>query len=246
MENCKNCGAEVQGAYCSHCGEKAKVERITFLYIWNETAYFFTHLKKGFLFTSWSMLIRPGSTVKNFIEGKRKPYQPPVSYGLIWIAIFILFLYWIQKVFGENVVIDYKEYFGPAATTQFAISHLGMVLLILIPFQTLYLWLLVTKKWHYYFETMIAVLYALGTIIQLQFLFAVVVLIMHLLTGTSVALQASDPQKILYLLWVIISMIKLYPVKQKFLRVAGFVLLAFGTFTLWRLYGFPNVAKWFF
>lgn len=235
----------MQDHYCSHCGEKALVERITFQFIRDEVLYFFTHLKKGFLFTTLSMIVRPGRTVKNYIEGKRKPYQPPVSYVLIWIAAYILLLYWIQKMFGENAAIDYKEYFGPSATTQFAISHLGLVLVVLIPVQTLYLWLLVTKKYYYYFETMIAILYSLGTIIFLQAVFALVALMFHIITGTSVELQISDPQKVLYLSWFIIDTIKLYPVKQKFLRALGFVLLAFGTFTLWRIYGFPNVADWF-
>lgn len=241
----KNCEAEVQDNICTHCGEKARMERITFKFIRDEVLYFFTHLKKGFLYTTLSMIVRPGRTVKNFIEGKRKPYQPPVSYILIWIAAYILLLYWIQKIFGENAAIDYKEYFGPSATTQFAFSHPGYIWVILIPIQTLYLWLLVTKKFNYYFITMIAVPNALGTIIFLQAVFALIVLLIHLITRSSVNLQISDPQKIFFLSWFIIDTIKLYPVKQKFLRVLGFVLPAFGTFTLWRMVGFPNVADWF-
>lgn len=235
---------ELGDLYCGRCGQKGKVERITLLFIWHEIVHFFTHLEKGFLFTSWSMLIRPGVTAKNFIEGKRKPYQRPVSYILIWTAVYILFLYWLEKWFGQNVVINYKEYFGPGATTRFAISNLSIVLAILIPFQALYLWLLVTKKKYYYVETIIAVIYSLGTLIMLQFVFAVVVFFIHLISGVSVDLQYSDPVKILYILWFMVDFIKLYTVKLKLLRVIGYVILAFGTFTLWRLYGVPVVAEW--
>ncbi|HEY6064396.1 MAG TPA: DUF3667 domain-containing protein, partial [Chitinophagaceae bacterium] len=87
MRHCKNCGEELHGTYCSHCGQKAREERITFRFIWTEAIHFFTHIEHGFLFTSWSMLVRPGATVKNFIEGKRKPYQSPVSYFLVWTAV---------------------------------------------------------------------------------------------------------------------------------------------------------------
>ena len=245
MKHCKNCGKELHGLYCSHCGQKAREERITFRYIWAEIIHFFTHIEKGFLFTSWSMLLRPGITVKNFIEGKRKLYQSPVSYFLIWTAVYILFLYWIEKTFGKNAAINYKEYFGPGATTRFAVSHLSIVLTILIPFQAFYLWLLVTKKKYYYFETMIAIIYVLGTIILVQFAFAVVAVLIHVIDGASVDLKFSDPQKVIYLSWFIADFIKLQPVKQKFLKATGFVILAFGTFTLWRLYGFPEIARWF-
>ena len=245
MKVCKNCGTELSDLYCGHCGQKAKVERITLLFIWHEIVHFFTHIEKGFFFTTGSMLIRPGSTAKNFIEGRRKHYQQPVSYILIWAAIYILFLYWLEKWFGENVAINYKEYFGPQATTKFAISHLSILLAILIPFQALYLWLLVTKKKYNYVETAIAVIYSLGTLIMLQFVFAVIVFIIHIISGASVDLQYSDALKVLFLIWFITDFVKLYPVKMKLLRAIGFVILAFGTFTLWRLYGVPRVAGWF-
>jgi hypothetical protein len=43
--------------YCSHCGQKAKAERITFRYLCTETIHLFTHIEEGFLFTSGSMLV---------------------------------------------------------------------------------------------------------------------------------------------------------------------------------------------
>lgn len=233
------------GLYCSHCGQKAKLERISFSYVWHEIFHFFTHIEKGFLFTSIRMLIRPGRTVTDFIYGRRKKYQTPVSYFLIWITIYILFLFWIEKAFGENVVINYKEYFGPSATTKFAISHLSIVLTILIPFQALYLFLLVTRKKYNYFETMVATVYSLGTIIMLQFVFAVAALIVHIIGSISVDLMISDSLKIGYLLWFVSDLIKFFPVNYKFIRTVLFFILAFGTFSLWRLYGLPALIHYF-
>lgn len=169
MKHCKNCGETLHDLYCSHCGQKARVGRITIIYLWNDIFHFFTHFEKGFLFTSLQMLQSPGKTITRFIYGKRKSYQPPVSYFLIWTTIFILFLYWIEKVYGENKVINYRDYFGPGATTRIAISHLSIVLTVIMPFQAFYLYLLVTKKVYNYFETMVATIYSLGTVILLQF-----------------------------------------------------------------------------
>src|SRR6187399_2864292 len=111
MKHCKNCGKSLNDVFCSHCGQKTNVERISWKYIWHEVIHFFTHMEKGFLYTSRQLLFSPGKTVKEFIEGKRKNYQPPVSYFLIWIGLYLLLLYFTEKIFGENNVVDFKQYF---------------------------------------------------------------------------------------------------------------------------------------
>ena len=246
MEYCKNCGTKLCDVYCSHCGQKAAAERITVRYVFHEFFHFFTHVEHGFLYTSWQLLIKPGKTVKEFIDGKRKIHQSLVSYFLIWTTIYILFLYWIEKFFGENVAINYKQYFGPDATTRFAMSHLSIVLIVVMPFQTLYLYLLVTRKQYYYFETLVATIYSLGTVILLQFVFALGAVLIHLLTGATADLRVSDAFKIIYISWFIFDVIKLFPVNYKFLRAVVFIILAFGTFTLWRMYALPAVIDWLF
>ena len=124
-----------------------------------------------------------------------------------------------------------------------AISNLSIVLTVVIPFQALYLFLLVTRRSYNYFETIVCTIYSLGTIIQFQFVFAVIALVYHLLNSRPVDLQISDSFKILYLIWFVLDTIRLYSVKYKFVRAVGFIVLAFGTFTLWRLYGFPVFMK---
>ena len=244
MSFCKNCGEKVVGSYCSHCGQKTIEARISFHYIWHEVLHFFTHFEKGFLFTSWSMLVTPGKVVTDFVKGKRKIYQPPVSFFLIWITMYLLLLYIAEKVFGENVVVDYKEYFGPSSTTKFAVSHLSIVLLVVIPFQALYFYWLVAWKKYNYFESLVVAMYYLGTVILLQCVFVILAIVIRPLAGTSIALIYSDPLKILYLAWAVSDTIKLFRVKNKVIRVVLFAVLAFGTFTLWRLYGVPAIIEW--
>ena len=245
MQYCKNCGKAVLHSYCSHCGQKANLHRITAHYIWHEVFHFFTHLETGFLFTSYCMLTRPAKTVKDFIDGKRKTHQAPVSYFLIWITIYILFLYLLENWFGENEVINYKEYFGPSSTTRFAISHLSIVLTLVIPIQALYLYLLATKKNYNYFETLVATIYAVGTIILLQVVFSVIALIFYTLTGTTVDLLLSDGFKGLYMIWFVAGIVKMTTERNKLVRTILLCLLFFATFTVWRLYGFPGLATWF-
>jgi len=92
---------------------------------------------------------------------------------------------------------------------------------------------------------MVAVIYSLGTLISLQFVFAIVALVIHLITRGSIDLKISDFLKVLYLGWFITDTIRLYPVKLKLLRVIVYIILAFGTFTVWRLYAFPELVKVF-
>jgi hypothetical protein len=97
MSFCKNCGEKVVGSYCSHCGQKTIEQRISFHYISHEVLHFFTHFEKGFLFTSWNMLAKPGKVVTDFVKGKRKIYQPPVSFFLIWITMYLLLIVYSSK-----------------------------------------------------------------------------------------------------------------------------------------------------
>jgi hypothetical protein len=245
MKFCKNCGHPVHELYCPYCGQKTKPQKITFSFLSRELIHFFTHLEKGFLFTSYQMVIRPGETTKNFIDGKRKNYQSPVSYFLIWTTIFILFLYAIEKIFGADRVVRYRDYFGPSVATKLAISNLSIVLTVIIPFQALYLFLLVTKRSYNYFETMVASIYSIGTIILFQFIFALFAVSYFLIESKPVDLRISDSFKIIYLSWFILDTIRLYPLKHKFIRAISFCVLAFGTFTAWRLWGFPLFIRLF-
>lgn len=246
MDLCINCGKAVSGFYCSNCGQKIRQERITFHHIWHGLVHFFTHAEEGFFYTTKQMIISPGVAVKGFIEGKRKNHQTPVSYFLIWNAAYILLLYIIGKIAGENKVVNFSEYFGPAEKTRFAISHLNIILFFLLPFQALYLYLVLMRKLYNYFESLVVVFYSIGTLLFWQIIFVLLAIPVFLLTGYSIHIQWSDIFKFLYVGWFIIDFVNLLPVRQKVLRIIMVMLLVLGTFTAWRLYVYPSVAELFF
>ena len=246
MQVCKNCGTIVNGIYCVHCGQKAIVEKISFQYIWHGLIHFFTHAEHGFFYTTQQMIVNPGCAVKDFLEGKRKDHQTPVSYFLIWNAIYLLLLYIVGKSFGENQVVNFAEYFGPAEKTKFAVSHLNIVLILLLPFQALYIWLVIMFRNYNYFESFVAVLYAVGTLLLWQCVFVLLAIPVSLLTADSVNIQWSDIFKALYIGWFMFDFIKLLSIKYKAIRVVVVLLLIFITFTAWRLVVFPYVAELFF
>ena len=246
MKICRNCGASANGPYCSNCGQKPIPERITLHYIGHEVAHFFTHAEKGFFFTSWKLLKTPGTVIKNFIDGKRKDYQKPVSYYLIWITVYSLILYLLEKGFGENKVVSFADYFGPGETTKFAISHLNIVLTLLLPVQAIYVYVFLMRKRYNYVEGLVAVLYSIGTVMLLQTFFVLMALILFLFTNDPVNAVISDVLKLLYIGWALFDLAKVLPIKSKYLRAVTTLLSMLVTFTAWRLYVSPTFTNLFF
>jgi hypothetical protein len=245
MKHCKNCNTELLGNYCYKCGQKSKVEKITLKYLVHDVFHFFTHIESGFLFTSIQMLKAPGTTVKQFINGKRKPYQSPLSYYIIWTAIYLLLLLVIEELFGKGTVISYDNYFGSGIATDFAIKHLSSVLAVLLPIFSFYFWIIAAKRTYNYLESLVCVIYALGTIILAQSAFVLFAVIFYLFTHRSVELFISDAFKITYLLWFVYSSVQVIHVNKKLIRFIVTAALMFGTFTLWRLKIFPWIAVHF-
>lgn len=98
---CLNCEHVFKGKFCPNCGQKATIKRLTATALFEEVFHFFTHLEKGFPFTTWSFLIKPGISSLNYISGKRKKYQAPVSYFLIWTGLYIIL---------HNTIVNYFQY----------------------------------------------------------------------------------------------------------------------------------------
>jgi len=95
---CLNCNAPVDENYCSRCGQKVEVKRLSWHILGEEIFHFFTHIEKGFLKTTIQLVTHPGRLCKNYLDGKRKAYHKPVSFLLIWITIY-LFTWYISGHF---------------------------------------------------------------------------------------------------------------------------------------------------
>ncbi|MDZ4709346.1 MAG: hypothetical protein SH818_13190 [Saprospiraceae bacterium] len=65
-----------------------------------------------------------------------------------------------------------------------------------------------------------------------------------LVSGLSLMLGISDILKAAYLVWFVYKIFKFFLGQLKWISAILFSILAFGTFTVWRLYGVPEQAKW--
>ena len=84
---CKNCDATSEGKFCSNCGQKLEIHRITIGFVTHEFLHAVTHADKGFIMLVKSLILRPGIVAKEYIEGKRKKYFNPLSFLVIMSAI---------------------------------------------------------------------------------------------------------------------------------------------------------------
>ena len=83
---CLNCGTQVDGRYCPRCGQEYGSTRITWRSLYDEAVSIFIGdsifsekdavVRYGILRTLWSILIRPTTTVREYLAGKQVQIRP--------------------------------------------------------------------------------------------------------------------------------------------------------------------------
>jgi hypothetical protein len=101
--NCKNCGHSVDGKFCSHCGQNSKVDRINLLNFLNEISESVFQINKGFFYTTRELFVRPGNSLNEFLNGKRKNHFKPIAYVLTLSTIYFL----ATQVTNQNTWLDH-------------------------------------------------------------------------------------------------------------------------------------------
>ncbi len=100
--NCKNCGEIVEGRYCSQCGQHSNVGKITMSNLAKDFSSSVFQVNKGFFYTLLEMSTRPGTSIKEYLEGKRKRHFKPITYVLTVSTIYFL----ISQITGQNTWMD--------------------------------------------------------------------------------------------------------------------------------------------
>lgn len=87
---CISCGNEHEDKFCSNCGEKSNIPKITLQSTIKGTFTTLTNMDKGFLFNIKNLIINPRSVIQTYIKGKRKGVFNPVSFLIITITIYLI------------------------------------------------------------------------------------------------------------------------------------------------------------
>ncbi len=100
--DCKNCGEIVEGNFCPNCGQSSKVKRINFFNFFTQITESVFLINKGFFYTLINLFLRPGQSIRNFLDGKRKYHFKPLAYVLVLSTVYYL----ISRIAEQNTLID--------------------------------------------------------------------------------------------------------------------------------------------
>jgi hypothetical protein len=89
---CVNCGNEVTDNFCSHCGQRTSVKRITLREGWNDfwsRVYGFDGMLPR---TLRDLTLRPGVVAQKYIDCNRVLYYGPVGYFFLMLTLYLLMI----------------------------------------------------------------------------------------------------------------------------------------------------------
>jgi len=216
---CLNCGAEVADKYCPHCGQKSTVDRITWHHLGEEITHFFTHIEHGFLRTTKELLTKPGLLQKNYLDGKRKTYHKPISYLLIWIAIFLLV---------SRLAIKFGHLENETSSTFLTVTpeiddiiykYTTLLEIMILPFTAFNLWLQLARPRLSYLEVLVTGFYRFSVL----YIFLTVQYILGWIFGfnpnSAGALYTMTIIMSVWTVYVFYDLFKRYNVKYVFVRI---------------------------
>ncbi|MBL4594492.1 MAG: DUF3667 domain-containing protein [Flavobacteriales bacterium] len=100
---CKNCNEELSGQekFCANCGQK-NIDKLTLKYILSQFVEDIFNVDSKVFKTLKFLTIKPGLLTKEYIEGKRVQYVPPIR---LYIVLSVIFFFLIS-VFDSGDKVD--------------------------------------------------------------------------------------------------------------------------------------------
>ena len=107
---CKNCGEIVKEKYCGYCGQNSNITKIQLSSLLRDLSESVFQINRGFLFTLIELFARPGTTIRDFLNGKRVNYFKPISYLLILSTFYFLIALLVdQETWMSDSIIGFYE-----------------------------------------------------------------------------------------------------------------------------------------
>lgn len=131
---CKNCGNHFEGKYCNICRQSAGIHRITWHELAHQLFHASFHADKGLVYTSKELLLRPGQTIRDYLQGKRVSHYNPLLF-LILLGGLCTLLYATLHLNPPNQEIELEKIEGLNATLAhkyFALVGLLFIILLTV------------------------------------------------------------------------------------------------------------------
>ncbi len=162
MTNCRNCNNEISENFCPNCGQPAKLKRIDKHYISHEILHLL-HFEKGFLYTVKELLLRPGNTIREFINENRQKNMKPVAFLIFTSLIFTLTAYYfhVDKTYNEQAKLQIESS-SINGMMQWVQTHYGYANIMQGIFIAFILKLFFRKYKYNFFEIIILLCFVMG------------------------------------------------------------------------------------
>lgn len=180
QDTCKNCEAELNGPFCSQCGQVVISKRITVRNLISYILSAITNVERGLWFTLNGLLRRPATVIQEYVNGRTRPYYHPLRLAFLLgtISIVLMFAFFdfeaAQASFAEqlnpNISEEQKEL--QLKANRAIRPFMNFLPLLLIPFFAIGTWWFHRKKQFNYAEHLVlnAYLYSLMTLVNLPLL----------------------------------------------------------------------------
>lgn len=199
--HCKNCQAAIAGRYCSNCGQATSTTRLDLHVVWHDLQHGLLHVHKGIFYTLRELFLRPGLTVRSYLDGQRVRHFQPLSMMIVLAALYS----WLSHL-AHRPMTSYSGGGGAtmAIVVDFIEHHYALAEVILLPVLALCSYLLFRSRGERYVEWIVVHAFMASQRIVVQIVALPFLMILPAGTVSTVSFIVN----MTYLGW---AMLQLYP-----------------------------------
>jgi hypothetical protein len=107
-EHCLNCDAVLTGLYCSQCGQRVQLRRLSVAALSRDLVHDLVDLDSRVWRTLHALLFQPGQLTNEYISGRRTLYTPPFRLYLVLSLVYFVLPSFKHETATFNVSDDNK------------------------------------------------------------------------------------------------------------------------------------------
>lgn len=172
MINCKTCGTELNGKYCSNCGRPFKLKRIDAHYIKHEIEHLL-HFDKGIFYTTKELISKPGKSIKEFLTEDRNRLVKPIIFIIVTSLVYT-FVNQYFHIEDQYVKFDETRVTTAGKIMKWIQEHYGYANILMGIFIALFIKLFFRKSNYNIYEIMVLLCFVMGIGMLILALFALV------------------------------------------------------------------------
>lgn len=132
--HCNNCGASLEDTYCSGCGQRASVHKVTLRETFEDLSSTLFSLEAPLFFTLKMLISKPGLLFRSYLSGKRKSYYKPITFFILSTVVFVLLRTLLDDDPYSNVPAteSNKELNDFAAAARFMVKNINNILFVFV------------------------------------------------------------------------------------------------------------------